>query len=350
MKKIFYLFLFWQISHLILAQGFVEKNIFYEKNIKKYSYANLNYLKQKNKIRIPIFQVATKPHRGRIVGLSTTAAVSYTATMLAVGQLWYANYEQTHFHFFNDNGEWNQIDKVGHSWTAYAESVHISQLYKWAGVESRKSAYIGAGMAWFFQMGIEAFDGFSAAWGASLGDIAANTTGSLLMLGQELAWQEQRILFKYIFHGVDYSHFPADVQTRAAFLYGTNWQESLLKDYNGQSYWLSFNPWRFSKKESPYFPNWLALSVGYSSNDVFGGFSNRWKNEDGDFLDYSDIERYRQFFLSVDIDFTQIPTQSDFLKAIFRAINIVKIPAPAFEINSKGQARFHALYPFLRNE
>ena len=90
--------------------------------------------------------------------------------------------------------------------------------------------------------------------------------------------------------------------------------------------------------------------MGYSSNDVFGGFTNRWENEAGEILDYSDIERYRQFFVSLDIDFTQIPTQSDFLKAVFRAINIIKIPAPTFEINSKGEAKFHTLYPFLRNE
>ena len=350
MKKIIYLFLFWQLSYVLLAQNFAENSFFMQKKIEKTALGTSNDLKQINKTQIPLFQAAPKPHKGRIIGLSATAITSYTATMIAVGKLWYADYEQTRFHFFNDNGEWNQIDKVGHSWTAYTESIYIAELYKWAGVDARKSAYIGASMAWFFQMGIEAFDGFSAAWGASLGDIAANTTGSLLMLGQELAWQEQRIIFKYAFHNVDYSEFPLEVQTRAAFLYGTSWQESLLKDYNGQSYWLSFNPWRFAKKSNPYFPNWLTFSVGYSSNDVFGGFTNRWENEAGEILDYSDIERYRQFFVSLDIDFTQIPTQSDFLKAVFRAINIIKIPAPTFEINSKGEAKFHTLYPFLRNE
>ncbi|MBX7053104.1 MAG: hypothetical protein K1X54_13800, partial [Flavobacteriales bacterium] len=48
------------------------------------------------------------------------------STMLAAGtsyyllnDLWYKNYERTTLHFFNDNQEWLQMDKVGHSFTTY---------------------------------------------------------------------------------------------------------------------------------------------------------------------------------------------------------------------------------------
>jgi len=115
MKKTIYFFVFWQISHLILAQNLIDNAFFADKNIKKQFIFGLNEPKQKEKTRIPLFQPAKKAHKGRLIGLSTTAAVTYSSTMLAVGQLWYADYEQTRFHFFNDNGEWNQIDKVGHS-------------------------------------------------------------------------------------------------------------------------------------------------------------------------------------------------------------------------------------------
>ena len=44
---------------------------------------------------------------------------------------------------------------------------------------------------------IEILDGQSAEWGASSGDLIANSLGSFLAIGQELKWNEQRIQLKY---------------------------------------------------------------------------------------------------------------------------------------------------------
>jgi hypothetical protein len=46
----------------------------------------------------------------------------------------------------------------------------------------------------------------------------------------------------------------------------------------------------------------------------------------------------------LDLDLTKIETNSEFLKTIFSIVNFVKIPAPALEINSKGDISFHYLY------
>jgi hypothetical protein len=54
--------------------------------------------------------------------------------------------------------------------------------------------------------------------------------------------------------------------------------------------------------------------------------------------------RYRQFYLSMDVDLTRIKTKSKVLKGIFSVVNFIKIPFPALEYNSLGQVKFHFLY------
>ena len=58
----------------------------------------------------------------------------------------------------------------------------------------------------------------------------------------------------------------------------------------------------------------------------------------------TDVERYRQYYLSLDIDLSRIKTNSGFLKGLFYVLNSIKVPAPTLEINSKGDTEFHLLY------
>ena len=125
----------------------------------------------------------------------------WVGSMVALNQAWYAHYPRSSFHFFNDNHEWNQIDKVGHSWSAYWGTQFSSSLFRWSGMPRRKAAIYGAGMGIAYEGVIEILDGFSTKWGFSLGDMAANTSGSLLYATQEYAWGEQRIEFKFSTHG-----------------------------------------------------------------------------------------------------------------------------------------------------
>jgi hypothetical protein len=55
-------------------------------------------------------------------------------------------------------------------------------------------------------------------------------------------------------------------------------------------------------------------------------------------------QRFRQYYLSFDADLTKIQTKSHVLKTIFYLFNTIKIPAPTFEINSRGDFKCHYLY------
>jgi hypothetical protein len=187
---------------------------------------------------------------------------------------------------------------------------------------------------------IEVLDGFSAEWGWSWSDIGANVFGSGLFLSQELAWGEQRIQYKFSFHRKSYDE-PM-LNQRSNKLFGNSWYERMLKDYNGQTYWLSANLKSFFPKSK--LPAWLNISVGYGADGMFGGFENLAKDKDGNItFDRRDIQRYRQWYLAPDIDFTKIKTNKKWLRTAFHFLNAFKFPAPALEL-SNGKLKAHAIY------
>src|ERR1700716_565760 len=58
-----------------------------------------------------------RPERLRTVVI-TEVAIGLVASA-GLYYLWYKKFPKTRFHFFNDNAEWLQMDKVGHMTTAY---------------------------------------------------------------------------------------------------------------------------------------------------------------------------------------------------------------------------------------
>jgi hypothetical protein len=78
----------------------------------------------------------------------------------------------------------------------------------------------------------------------------------------------------------------------------------------------------------------LNVAAGYGADGMIGGYSNP-PLADG-FGNPLAFERYRQFYLSLDIDLTRIKTRSPFLKAALMAFGFIKIPAPALEFNKYG--------------
>ncbi len=251
--------------------------------------------------------------------------------LLGIHQLWYANYDSSSFHTINDSNDWLQMDKAGHTMSAYYVGKMGMNVLDWAGESKKNQLLYGATLGFGFLSVVEIFDGFSKEWGFSPSDILANATGAGLLIGQELLWDEQRILMKYSFHTTKYAN-------RRPELLGENILEQTLKDYNGQTYWLSTNIWSFAKESR--FPKWLNIAFGYGADGMISS------NNDY-FIDNAIInkpQRLRQFYLSLDVDLSKIKTQSKFLKTIFSTINFIKIPAPTFEINSNGRTKFHMLY------
>ena len=169
----------------------------------------------------------------------------------------------------------------------------------------------------------------------SWGDVGANFLGSGLLIGQELAWNEQRIQMKLSFHNKRYS--DADLNARSNLLFGKSTAERTLKDYNGQTYWLSANMHSFFPKSN--IPAWLNLSVGTGIENTFGARSNVATTQTGNLpFDRSDLPRYRQWYLAPDIDFTRIPTKHKAVRALLFVLNSVKFPTPTIEFS---QNKFH---------
>lgn len=257
-------------------------------------------------------------------------AVLASGTLIGLNQLWYADYPKSDFHFINDNSEWLQMDKLGHSFSSYHLGRFGAEMLQWSGASKKNQLVYGAGLGFAFLTAVEVFDGFSAEWGASSGDIIANASGTALYVSQELLWKEQRITPKFSFHNTQYA------SQRPAVL-GSSLTEQILKDYNGQTYWLSVNLYSFSKDSK--IPKWLNLALGYGGDGMITGNKENYSQNLT-----SNPERFRQFYFSLDADLTKINTKSHFLKSIFSVLNTVKIPAPTIEIRQFNGIKWHLIY------
>lgn len=262
------------------------------------------------------------PLRRNIV-VGSTVGIG-TLTIVGLNELWYKDYPRSGFHFINDNSNWLQMDKVGHATTAYYMGSLGMKSFRWSGMSEKNAIWYGGSVGLMFLTAVEVLDGFSEEWGASWGDVIANVSGTTLLIGQELLWHEQRIEMKFSYHPTAYAE-----QNPEAL--GSTPLESLIKDYNGQTYWLSVNPWSFAKDSS--FPKWLSISAGYGAE----GMLTALPPDEGD-------DRYRKFLLSLDLKLSNINTGSAFWNSFFDVINVIKIPFPAVEYNTKGEFKFHALY------
>jgi hypothetical protein len=56
---------------------------------------------------------------------------------------------------------------------------------------------------------------------------------------------------------------------------GENFLQQTLKDYNGQTYWLSINVASFLSDDTR-FPKWLNVAVGYGADGLIGGTENKF--------------------------------------------------------------------------
>ncbi|WP_418262264.1 DUF2279 domain-containing protein [Flavobacterium faecale] len=261
--------------------------------------------------------------------LLSEALVS-TGALVGLNQLWYADYPRSRFHFINDNQEWLQMDKLGHIFSSYQMGRFGTELLQWSGASQKDQLIYGAGLGFAFLTTVEVMDGFSSEWGASLGDVIANASGTALFVSQELLWKEQRIIPKFSFHQTRYAAERPQVL-------GRSFNEQLLKDYNGQTYWLSINLHSFAKNTK--IPKWLNLAFGYGANGMLYG-----NNEKTYVLNNEIIKNKRQFYLSLDVDLTKIETKSYILKTFFSVFNTLKIPAPTVELTANESVRLHLFY------
>jgi Predicted periplasmic lipoprotein (DUF2279) len=259
-------------------------------------------------------------------------------SFFSLNKAWYANYPRSTFHFYNDWQEWQQMDKMGHAWSTYQISQHTSKIWQWAGMDKKKSVWIGSLSGLAYLSIIEILDGYSDKWGFSGYDVLANASGATLFALQALQWEEQRIQLKMSYSPVHYG----DLKPRSNALFGSGDVEKVLKDYNGQTYWLSFNIKSFFPESA--FPAWLNLAAGYGAKTMLGGYQNKWDDALGNSISRFDIPRYKRFHLALDLDLTKIKTRNHKIATVLSLFNVLKVPAPSIEINSLGKVQFHPLF------
>lgn len=262
---------------------------------------------------------------------NTTIAVAagIGGTVVALEQAWYADYDRGPFHSFDDSGEWLQMDKVGHVFSGYQLGRIGYTLYNRCGTKRKTAIWAGGSLGFLFLAGVEVLDGTSAAWGFSWSDMAANTIGTGLFIGQQLLWDEQRISIKLSAHTTGFAAQRPD-------LLGESLPERILKDYNGQTIWLSANLKSFLTNTR--IPAWLNISAGYGGEGMLSAFPIL------PLLVDAKATRYRQYYLSPDIDFTRIRTKSKLLRTVFFVLNGIKFPFPALEFQSNGKVVGHWVY------
>ena len=272
-------------------------------------------------------------NNGRLLPLTVGEGAFYAGSMTGLYMLWYKKYPHSSFHFFNDNKEWQQMDKVGHSFTAYTISRLAAALYQWSGIKPLPAAAYGTSVGMAFQTNIEVFDGFSSQWGFSAGDMIANTAGASIFLSQAAGWGDQRVMIKLSFHPTQYSQYRPDELGQTAF-------QQMIKDYNGQTYWAAIAIAAFLPKGTKV-PGWACLDFGYSAEGMIGAVTNpAISDSSGHQVSF---DRYRKYFVSLDVNLTKIPTNSAPLRAFLGAISFIKIPFPTLEYSRK-KFRFYWLY------
>lgn len=280
--------------------------------------------------KINFFQPDSQLNKKRILAVSLTVPSLYVGIYGGLGLYWYKDQFTDQFQWFNDFHEWQQMDKVGHAVTAFQATRTFDGLLKWAGVPKKKRLIFASFTGIVMQSPLELFDGFAKDYGASWPDLVANTTGNALAFANIAIWDEHRITYKFSFHRTKYAD-------QAPHVLGTG-LGSTIKDYNGQTYWISANIHDFLKKKHPNskFPKWINIAVGYGAEGMIGGYGKE---------DWSIIKNreYRQIFIAPDIALSKIPVKNHFLKMVLSALDFIHLPLPALRYDRTG-FRFYPAY------
>lgn len=269
----------------------------------------------------------------RIIGVSIADATAWGGSIGGLSFVWYKDFEKAPLHSFNDYHEWQQMDKVGHMVTSWNFARFSGDLFEWSGLNHKSSSIIGMSYSIGYMMTFELLDGYSKDWGFSWSDIGFNSLGSLTYFSQEFLWNHQYAKFKFSWHHSGLAELRPNVL-------GADYLSRTFKDYNGQTYWMSFNPFYWFTEKSK-IPKWINLSIGYGIENQLYGDGSIYVNQNGT----SQIQYipYRQYYLSFDIDLEELPVKKPWLKFICRSLNVVKFPFPALELSNQG-VKFKPFY------
>jgi uncharacterized protein YfiM (DUF2279 family) len=271
-----------------------------------------------------------KSPRGYLVA---GTALSFTGGFYLLYQSWYKAYAVGSFRFFDDSREWKGMDKIGHVASASILFDQFADIAGYSGYAKRQANLYALGSSMAFLTAIECMDGFSDGWGFSVADYAANVAGSTFSFLRRSGAGRNWPMLKY-------SWKPGNLSTLRPELLGRSVAERMLKNYNEQTYWLSFP----LNMIFPRTPRWLCIATGYTADGMLGARTNSWTSEAGILYDYGYIERYASFKLSLDIDLLALPLKKKWQRKLVGIVRWIKIPAPGIEIRT---GKNHGVSTFL---
>ena len=226
------------------------------------------------------------------------------------------------FHFENDFDYALNIDKFGHAYSGLLIAEFFYDGLRWSGLSENVARGWAAGGAFLTHVAIDLKDGYAPSWGFSVWDVLAGTAGGVWPWLQELYSPLDAVDFKasYYFHSSAY------------WEKGGSSARVFTDDYANWTFWFSWKVYRalpqFAQK---FWPEWLAIAVGFSLNDP-GVLALP--------------EGKRELYLAFDYDLNALFKPSRPLtKRIVRWFNMVKFPAPAVRIAPSGDREWFLLYP-----
>ncbi len=275
---------------------------------------------------------SVQSNSGTLYKAAVYTSAYYAVSLYVLSKTWYKDRRRVSFHFYDDTRGYLQVDKFGHMFGSYVYSYAGYHYLLNSGLSRNEALWFGATLGTILQLPIEIMDGLHEGYGFSWSDVGANAMGSALVLGQELLFEEQIAKYKF-------SYWESAYSDNANGFLGRNSFDRLLKDYNGHTYWLSVPLNRLLPFES--MPAWMNIALGYGANGMYGEFDNISTYQG---VAIPETRRYRQFLISLDVDWTRIETNSDFLKTVLHAMAFIKLPFPALEYNSTGRLKWYWLY------
>lgn len=254
--------------------------------------------------------------------LVTTGIIVQQAASFYIEYKWWWEGNYDDFNFENDQGfnsESLGADKLGHAFTSYLFFNALNEAMIWGEYKDKSRLILSTTLPAVWALSIEIGDGFSP-FGFSFRDLAANFTGIGFGLLQQKVPYFKNITFKF-------SYWPVgNAQTRQ--IKGV----SLAEDYDGHSYWLSFNLHKMlPKKLGQAWPEWLNIAAGYSID--------QFRNTEGKPFQ-------RELLIGFDLNLNAFTCKTVGGNGIKNIANLFHIPAPGvkFTDQEKPQAKL-----FLKN-
>jgi|SRR5579862_559957 len=250
-------------------------------------------------------QDSTHIDGGRVALVSGALIGTVVAVHIYQADAWWQGQQQP-FRFANDWEYALNIDKLGHMYGGYSESRLAQATLGWIGFDEKTSLFYGSVIGLSYQLYVEVEDGFHKEYGFSPGDGFSDIMGASIPLAQTAFPVLQNFTLKF-------SYWPSQ-----NYLNELKQQQFhvFIDDYEGQTFWLGIDPhFLMGEHLAESVPPWLGIAIGEGAH----GLENL-----GD--------PTRLYYLTLDYNFSKIPTSSAFLHTALSALDFFHLPAPGFAI------------------